>query len=61
MKILRLIKMLPTQLSCNSQVSNNESENVTSDIITPGTNKGGDDDIEVDINAAYVTVTQVED
>ena len=53
--------MLPTQLSCNSQVSNNESENVTSDIITPGTNKGGDDDIEVDVNAAYVTVTQVED
>ena len=61
MKILRLIKTLPTQLSCNSQVSNNESENVTSDIITPGTNNGGDDDIEVDVNAAYVTVTQVED
>ena len=61
MKILRLIKMLPTRLSCNSQVSNNESENVTSLLYTPGTNKGGDDDIEVDINAAYVTVTQVED
>ena len=61
MKILRLIKTLPTQLSCNSQVSNNESEYVTSDIITPGTNNGGDDDIEVDVNAAYVTVTQVED
>ena len=61
MKILRLRKTLPTQLSCNSQVSNNESENVTSDIITPGTNNGGDDDIEVDVNAAYVTVTQVED
>ena len=52
--------MPPTQLSCNSQVSNNESENVTSLLYTPGTNKGGDD-IEVDINAAYVTVTQVED
>ena len=51
--------MLPTQLSCNSQVSNNESENVTSLLYTPGTNKGGDDDI--DVNAAYVTVTQVED